>query len=89
MTEYQRRFVERLKPFIDRGWDLVPSSNRTRNPDLSPAGWIAKVQVMKHDHSHTTVLPLSAGSKKTYVSKEQADSEALWMGLRWLSENAY
>jgi hypothetical protein len=86
MNDYERR----IRPFLDRGIRLHPVSNRTRDADLSPAGWVAKVQISREvGHDTEWSRPISAGTKKTYSTESEANDAASWMGLAVLEQNGY
>lgn len=84
MNDTQKEFVARMKPFAEQGWLLKPSSYQIRNPDGSVGGWVAQVHVMRDTFESLTMQPLQQTDVKIYDSADEANSIALWMGLRWL-----
>lgn len=88
MSDNLNWFAERIRPFLEKGFDLEACSYQLRNEDNTPGEWIAKVHVWEHRYTHSTVLPLMERKRKTYPRRVDANRTANLMGLGWLERNA-
>lgn len=86
MDNEGRSIEDRIKKYLEQGWDLDPIPYRIRNADLSPGPWKAKVNVMHHSYHETTMLPITGLTK--YPDMDRAQYVSVLMGLDWLEKNA-
>lgn len=85
MNEALQEFLRRFEPFKGR-FDLEPASYQIRNDDMSPGPWISRVHIWEHRPSESVVKPVYPNVDQRYDSKAEADSVALWTGLKWLED---
>jgi hypothetical protein len=88
MNNNRSWFAERMKPFVEKGFQLRVCSYRLRREDGTPGCWKAQVHVFHHEFRQSTVLPLLEAGRKTHSTALEANRTAYLMGLGWLERNA-
>jgi hypothetical protein len=88
MDDAKQKFVERLEPFLKKGWDLHADSRQLRNDDLTSGDWIAEVEVWDNRGLDSLVQRHQEKERKTYGTEGEANAVALMVGLGWLERNA-
>jgi hypothetical protein len=83
----REEFEKRYSKFEDR-YDLVAASYQTHDGHGNAGPWVANFVVIEKTSGPESPAHTFADTAKKYDSEEQANAVALWLGLRWLEENA-
>jgi len=87
-----KTFEERFEPFKGR-YDIQPKPHELRLPAGSPRAWVAEAYVWEHHWDRDIVHPIYdpkavPPTPRTFASLQEAQADALYLGLEWLEQNA-
>jgi hypothetical protein len=81
-------YIERMRAFAEKGWDVHPFSYQLRDESSDKVQWKARFQVWDNRKLSHSVVHDYTDTSRTYDSEDLANAAGLALAVHWLEEHA-